>query len=462
MKIFSIILNSVGLNTDDIDNVCIEGKDPVLPSPFLIGEAGAAALAAVGYAASELWYLKTKRHQQVSIKVKEAAIAQRSHEYLQVLDSEKQELWSPISGFYQTQDNRWIQFHCNFPDHLQGVLTLLGCSNDKAAVTTVVKNWHADELEETLSSQDMCAAIVRSPEEWQSLPQAKAIETLPLMEIIKIGNSNREPLPQGNRPLSGIKALDLSRVIAGPICGRTLAEHGATVMLISSPTLPSILPLVMDTGHGKLSAFLDLNKIEDKEKLIELIKTADIFSQSYRPGGLASRGFSPEELAQLRPGIIYISFSAYSHKGPWANRHGYDSLVQFATGIVYEQTQSLAIKPFKPQHLPAQSLDYITGYLAAFGAMEALRRRAIEGGSYLVRVSLAQTALWFKNLGRAKDFSLCQIPSREQIKNLLTQTNTKFGRLEYLLPVLKMSETSPFWDRPTVPLGCDQPQWPNK
>ncbi len=457
MKIFYDILNSVGINADHNSKVTITGSDPVLPSPFLIGEAGAAAIAAVGYLSSELWSLKNNKSQQVTISVNDAAIAQRSHEYIKVIAGDNQDLWSPISGFYQTQDHRWIQFHCNFPHHQQGVISLLACENNRVAVEAAMKHWQAKALEEKLADLGMCAAIVRTSNEWEHHPHAQAIKNLPLMDIIKIDGSKPEPLPIGNRPLSGIKVLDLTRVIAGPVCAKTLAEHGANVMLVSSPNLPSILPLVMDTGFGKLSAFLDLNKNEEKEQLIQLIKQADIFTQSYRPGALAERGLSPEQLAQIRPGIIYVSFSAYSHIGPWANRHGYDSLVQSATGIVDEQSAN-----GQPKHLPAQSLDYITGYLAAFGAMEALKRRALEGGSYLVRVSLVQTAHWFKQLGRVNgDFSQCKIPTREQINHLLMRSKTAFGELEHLQPVLKMSEISPYFDKPTVPLGFNEAEWIN-
>lgn len=456
MEIFIALLKLLGTPLDHVDHVTIIGDDPILPSPFLIGEAGAAIIAAIGYISSELWNLKNHRTQKIDVTVNDAAIAQRSHEYINVIDGDNQDLWSPISGFYQTQDNRWIQLHCNFPHHQQGVISLLHCEDNKASVTDAVKNWPALQLEEALANLGLCAAVVRTPDEWKQHPQSQAIENLPLIEIIKIGTSKPESLSMGNRPLSGINVLDLTRVIAGPVCGKTLAEHGATVMLVSSPELPCILPLVMDTGFGKLSAYLDLNKNNDKERLIQLIKNTDIFAQSYRPGGLDKKGFSPEVLAKYRPGIIYITFSAYSHVGPWANRHGYDSLVQSATGIVHEQSDANI-----PKHLPAQSLDYITGFLAAAGAMEALRRRALDGGSYLVRVSLAQTAHWFKQLGRVTgDFSHCKIPTREQIKSLLTHTATTFGEIEHLLPVLKMSETPPSWDKPSSPLGTNQPKWP--
>lgn len=365
MEIFMAVLRLLGSPIDHVDNVTIIGTDPILPSPFLIGEAGAAIIAVIGYLSSELWILKNHKAQKINVTVKDAAIAQRSHEYINVIDGDNQDLWSPISGFYQTQDNRWIQLHCNFPHHQQGVISLLGCEDNKSSVSDAVKNWQALALEEALANLGLCASIVRAPDEWQRHPQSQVIEALPLIEIIKIGSSKPEPLPMGNRPLSGINVLDLTRVIAGPVCGKTLAEHGATVMLISSPELPSILPLVMDTGFGKLSAYLDLNKNKDKDHLIQLIKKTDIFAQSYRPGGLVERGFSPEVLAAYRPGIIYISFSAYSHVGPWAGRHGYDSLVQSATGVVYEQSDLN-----RPKHLPAQSLDYITGFLASAGAME--------------------------------------------------------------------------------------------
>lgn len=457
MKILLTLLNALGIPTTHMGSVTITGQDPILPSPFLIGEAGAAVIAAIGYLAAELYHLKTNQTQTITVSTHDAAVAQRSQEYTRVLDGDNQPLWNPISGFYQTNDDRWIQLHCNFPHHLQGVLTLLGCANDKDDIIRAIKHWQAEPLEAKLAELGLCAAMVRTPEEWHKHPQYQAITQLPLMEITKISDSSPEPLLPGLRPLSGIRMLDLTRVIAGPVCGKMLAEQGATVLQVTSKHLPSILPLVMTYGFGKLSTDLDLNQEKDQQKLTELIKRADIFSQSYRPGGLAEKGFSPEILAKLRPGIIYVSFSAYSHEGPWANRHGYDSLVQSATGMVYEQSAGK-----HPKHLPAQALDYLTGYLASVGAMEALRRRVLHGGSYLVRVSLAQTAHWFTQLGRVTaDFSHCTIPTREQLASLLGHQLTAFGELEYVLPVLQMSLTPPHTNRPPVPLGSDSAVWPS-
>ena len=340
MDLFSDILKQVDIFPGKTDNIRIVGNDPILPSPFLIGEPGAAALAAVGYIASELWHLKTNRHQEITVNVRDAAIAQRSHSFVKIINREMPALWSPISGFYQTLDDRWIQLHCNFPHHRQGVVSLLECEDTKEGVTQAIKHYSAESLETQLAERDLCASMIRTPNEWAQHSHCIASCSLPLLEVIKIGDSQREPLPAGDRPLSQINVLDLSRVIAGPMCGKTLAEQGATVMRIDSPHLPSIFPLVVDTGFGKLSAHCDLNTKSDRDTLKEMVKQSDIFSQAYRPGGLAERGFSPTDLATIRPGIICISPSAYSHKGPWATRHGYDSLVQSATGIAYEQSQS--------------------------------------------------------------------------------------------------------------------------
>ena len=449
-------LRAAGITPTAIDHISITGKDPILPSHFLIGEAGALALAGVGYTIAALWFLKTGRRQQVSIDVRDAAIFQCAHQYLKVLSGETPALWDPVSGFYATKDQRFIQLHCNFPHHRQGVVAFLKCADDKAAVAAaILQSWSAEALETALSKQGLCAAMVRTPAEWAAHPQAAAVSTLPLMEIIKVADSAPEPLPEGDRPLSGVKMLDLTRVIAGPVAAKLLAEQGATVLHITSPHLPCILPLVMETGYGKLSAHVNFHDPAALQQVGTLIDSADIFLESYRPNGLDQFGLSPDALFERRPGLIYASLNAYSHKGPWKNRHGYDSLVQSATGIAYEQSNGQS----PPKHLPAQTLDYISGCLTAIGIAEALRRRATEGGSYWVRVSLAQTAHWFKQLGRTQPDDTCKVPAATEIPGLLTQDDTAFGRLEHLLPVLAFSETPSYWDKPTVPLGTHLAAW---
>ena len=459
MKSIDILKNllKIAQLPETLSNIAhISGSDPVLPSPFLIGSAGAAALAALGIAAEQLQKEKTGQTQEISISTYEAAIAQRSHLYVRVLGKEIPNLWSPISGFYQTLDQRWIQLHCNFPNHRLGVVEFLQCADDKESVAKAILQHDALTLETELSVRGLCAAMVRSPEEWEQHPQGQAIAQLPLFEITKIADSPAKPLPQGDYPVSNIHMLDLTRVIAGPVCGKMLAEFGATVMRIASPHLPSIEPLVIDTGFGKLSAFIDLDNHDDRKKFEALLKNTDVFLQAYRPGGLAQKGYSPDTIAKLAPGCIIVDLSAYSHVGPWAKRHGYDSLVQSATGIAATQG-SLA----KPQHLPAQSLDYLTGYLAAFAVIVALKRRSTEGGSYHIRLSLAQTAHWFKNLGRVEQFLECKNPGRDDVIDYLEQAETPFGTVEHLKPVLKLSKTPPKIFLPAVPLGFNKPEWPS-
>ena len=454
--ILANVFQALGLNPKD-NSVQISGHDPILPSPFLIGEAGAAALAAFGHLISQLWTMKTKRHQDVKLSVRDAALSQLSHAYLKLLDTETPPLWDPISGFYHTQDDRWIQFHCNFPHHRQGVVDFLQCENTREAVSAAVeKNWTAEALETALAERALCAAMVRTPEEWAAHLQGQALSKLPLMEVIKIGESAPEFKTTGTRPLANLRALDLSRVIAGPVCGKILGEQGATVMRIESPHLPFVFPLYLDTSQGKLSSFLDLDQAADHAQLKALIQEADVFLQAYHPGALAKKGFSPEALARLRPGIIYVNLSAYSHEGPFKDRHGFDSLVQSATGVAYEQSQGKT----PPKHLPAQALDYITGYLGAAGVLAALKRRATEGGSYLVRVSLAQTAHWLQHIGRISDYSQLAAPKAEQIPELLCKSLTPYGRLQHMRPVLQFSETPSTWSRPLATRGSDSAEWP--
>ncbi|HEY8287832.1 MAG TPA: CoA transferase, partial [Acetobacteraceae bacterium] len=305
--------------------------------------------------------------------------------------------------------------------------------------------------------------MVRTAAEWAKHPQSAAIAALPLMEIIRIGDSDPEPLPQGDRPLSGTRVVDITRVLAGPTCARTLAEHGAEVMKITAPHLPNLGYQEADTGHGKLSAHLDLRKQEDLDTLKTLIKGADVFSQGYRPGTLASRGLSPEELAKLRPGLVYVSLCAFSHAGPWASRRGFDTVVQTVSGMTLRQTDVVPGKKPGPEFYPVSAIDYCTGYLMAAGAMVALNRRAREGGSWMVRISLAQVGKWIVDLGEVTAEEANSAPAEftpEEIAAWSMVSDTPMGKLTHLAPVLKMSETKPFWARPSVPLGYNPPVWP--
>ena len=220
-------------------------------------------------------------------------------------------------------------------------------------------------------------------------PQGQAISDVPVIEIIKIDDGEPQPLPAAARPLDGVRVLDLTRVLAGPVSGRTMAAHGADVLHVRSPKLPSMEVFVAETNQGKFSTVLDLTRDEAAARLQDLARDADIFVQGYRGGAMDARGFGPDDLAQLRPGIIYVSLNCYGHSGPWAQRPGWEQLAQSVSGLAEEGG-----RPGDPRLVPAAPCDYTTGYLAACGAMMALTRRMREGGSYHVRLLLSRTAMW--------------------------------------------------------------------
>jgi crotonobetainyl-CoA:carnitine CoA-transferase CaiB-like acyl-CoA transferase len=439
------------------------GADPVLPTSFRIGAAGAAALAATGLAAGDLWELRGGRRQQVSVDLRQAVASLRSGHYLQVNGAKVRNERNPVMGMYPAKNGRWSYLHANFPNHRAAALRVLGCEEDRAAVRQAVANRDAQELEEAIIAAGGAGGMVRSMSEWARHPQAAAIAALPLLEILKIGDSAPEPLPEGERPLSGIRVLDLTRVLAGPTCARTLAEHGADVLKITAPHIAARDDQEYDTGHGKLSARLDLRQSQDLDRLKTLVREGDVFSQGYRPGTLAGRGLSPEALAALRPGLVYVSLCAFSHAGPWASRRGFDTVVQNVSGITTRQGELFPGPEPGPQFYPVSAIDYLTGYLMAFGAMVALARRAREGGSWLVRISLAQTGKWLVDRGQVPEAQLDDIAQElypAEIERWSIESDTPAGRLRHLGPTVRLSETAPFWARPSVPLGYHEPVWP--
>ncbi len=460
------ILSIPGWSPERTAEVEISGHmDPILPTPFRIGETAAASLAAVGLAVSDLWELRTGRRQEIKVDTRQATASLRSGQYMSMDGAPVARERPSVMGVYPAKNGRWSYLHCNFPNHRDAALGVLGVEEDREAVRRAVTHWDALELEEAIIAANGAGGMVRSMEEWSRHPQAAAVASLPLLEIEKIGDGPPQPLPEGPRPLSGVRVLDLTRVLAGPTCARTLAEQGADVMKITGAHLPSNVAQEYDTGHGKLSAHLDLRDEGDVETLQGLVREADVFSQGYRPGTLSKRGLSPEDLAKLRPGIVYVSLSAFGRTGPWASRRGFDTVVQTVSGITDRQGKLFPGAEPGPQFYPVSAIDYLTGYLMAFGALVALARRVREGGSWLVRISLAQTGRWLVERGPVPEAELQDVPvdfATEEIARWSTASDVPGGRLHHLAPVLQMSETQPFWARPTVPLGFHDPVWPER
>ena len=453
--ILEALHRSLGLAPPGPEDVEIAGADPILATRFRVGDAAAAALAASALAAAEIWRLRTGRRQRVRVEVTGAAASLLGFAFQRLEDGGANAAWEPrgqLTGFYPTRDGRWFLLHQSFPDTQARALALLGCGDDRDAVAAAIAGWDAQALEDAIAERGLCGARVRGAAEWASHPQGRALARLPVVEVTRVADSPPEPFAPAARPLSGIRALDLTRVLAGPTCGRTLAAHGADVLRIASPKLPSVPPFVMDTSHGKRSAHLDLSERADVERLRALVRGADVFAQGYRSGALARRGFGPEELFRLRPGLVYTSINCYGHEGPWVERPGWEQLAQTVTGIALEQGGAAG-----PRLLPAAATDYNTGVLAALGTMVALARRAREGGSWLVRASLSQTGMWLERMTRAD--SPGPGLDAEKVRPYLTRSDTPFGKLSHLGPIVELSETAARWALPTVPLGTHPPEW---
>lgn len=441
------------------DSVEIIGSDPVFPTRYKLVAPGAAAMAATGLASADLWALKTGRRQRVRVNARAAAAALRSSRYLKINGERPTEDPEKITGFYPLRDGRWMYLHCNFFNLRDRNLAVLGAPAKREAVAKAVATWDGLELEKTIFEAGGACSFVRSEEEWRALPQMQTVARLPLLEMVKIGDAPPQPLPDGDRPLSGVRVLDLTRVLAGPTCARTLAEHGADVLRVTREDLADSGPSDFDTGIGKLCTHIDLRNPREAETMRSLIGESDVFSQSYRPGALARRGLSPEAVAELRPGIVYVTLSAWGHEGPWRDRRGYDTVVQSANGMAYRPNNE------RPAFLPVSAQDYIAGYLLAYGAMVALGRRVREGGSWLVRASLAGAGHWIRQHGLLAPSEYENLPAElpaDELQSLLMQHDSPAGRITHLAPVVQMSETPARWSRPAVPRGFHQPVWPER
>ena len=457
-EILADLWTSAGGEPAALEAVTLSGEEPQLPSSFRVAAAAQTGIAAAGLAAAQIWQLRSGQSQGVAVDMRHAVVECRSERYLRVEGKPPPPAWDAIAGVYRTGDRRFVRLHTNFPHHRAAVCKVLDCKPERDDVQAALLRWEAEAFETAAHAAGGVVAMMRSYEEWSALPHARALATLPTITIEKIGEAAPKPWPAGDRPLAGLRVLDLSRVIAGPVAGRTLAAHGADVLLIAGPNLPAIPWLTIDTGRGKLSGFAELKSEQGESALRDLLAEADIFSQGYRPRALSSLGFSPEHAALINPGIVYVSLSAYGHAGPWAERRGFDSLVQTSTGFNHAEGQAAGVEG--PKELPAQMLDHATGYLMAFGAMMAKARQSREGGSWHVRVSLAQTGRWLWNLGRVADGFKTEDLKGDAVRPFVEEMQSGFGPLRAVRHSAMLSKTPAFWARPAMPLGSHTPQWP--
>lgn len=452
---------STGIGLDPATSVDVLGVDPILRSPMPIGLGASTLQALIGQEVARIWARRRGsqpgRPQHLGVDARHAVTLLRSYSLLELggenLNAKRPP--SPVTGMRKCADGRHIFLHESFTDG-PAVLRELGlpASASREALAEAVARRGAFELEEALAASGLCAAVCRTPQEWRAHPHGAMLAGTPPVRITRIGDADPQPLASiasEDRPLQGLRVLDLTRVLAGPVCGRTLAEHGADVLHIASPSLPTADVFEIDTGHGKRQAWLNLDERSDRAMLEKLVAGADVFCQSYRPHSFQRRGLGPQDLAALRPGLIYVSESAYGPGGPWSGRPGWEQVAQTATGVAHLHGGA------EPRLAPVAICDYTTGYFAALGVLAALNRRATEGGSWLVEVSLARSAMWYLELGTGLDPS--QRSGDGGAAMWMEERDTPFGRVRHVAPCLRMSETPPHWATPPLPLGSGRPEW---
>ncbi|MCK9875630.1 CoA transferase [Frankia sp. Ag45/Mut15] len=453
------IVDRVGslVGEDVTDRLTVTGPADVLPSVYEVTTFAATTVAAAGVGAGRLLSARTgEGPPPVVVDTRHAAAAFGSERHLRLDGRPAPSVWEPISGYYQTSDDRWIQLHCNFSHHRDGVLDLLGVPNERDAVARVIRRIDAASLETELQAMGLCATMARTEAEWSCHPQAEATATQPVLAVERLDDSAPQPLAPTETPAAGVRVLDLTRVIAGPVAGRTLAAYGADVLRVGAAHLPEVQTLLVDTGFGKRNTFLNLRVAADARRLRELIASADVLIQAYRPRALDRLGFGPAAVARLRPGIVYATISAYGHTGPWSGLRGFDSLVQTASGMVLAGAAGRD-EP-DPVPLPVQALDHGAGYLTAYGILDALARRAREGGSWHVRVSLARTGRMLTDLGHHDTRAVPPLAAAD-LEPYQDTYMSEFGELTYIRPPGTVAGVAPRWTRPPARLGTSAPTW---
>jgi len=409
-----------------------------------------------------LWEMRSGRSQHIEVDVRRSTVPglrTSSHitqngQPLEVVCRTK----FAMPGMGRTKDGRafWFVGHPMHREQYLASLDVLQCRAIPAEISAAVARWTAEDLEEAMHARRLTGVFARTREEWAAHPQGKLLGSRPSIEIERIGESPPRPIGQGARPMTGVRVLDLTHVLAGPVTSRTLAEHGGDVLRVSSPWRPEDATIVIDTGHGKRSAFLDMNTAAGAAQARALADQADIFVTSFRTGAFNRHGLSPSDLAIRNPGIIYVSISAYGSDGPWRSRAGYDPVGQLASGLAVEEGTA-----DRPRMAPTLTLnDYLAAYLAAAGAVTALVRRAREGGSYHVKVSLTHSSMWVQRVGLlspenrlADDVFIDPEPSD------FIDVASPFGQLRVPGPIAQLSETKAGWDLPPQPFGASAPVW---
>jgi hypothetical protein len=466
------VLKDVGLTSADSGGkLSFYGSDPILPSSIRFGTAAAIGLAARSVVLSALWKQTTGKGQDISIDVRKAL-----RRFCGFFEGK----WETINGrpptpggyavspflnmesfFRETRDGRHVLALDIYPQILVRTLNFLGCSPNQESINSAIRKWDAVELENAAAAEGLVLAMVRTNEEFRREPQyADVLSKMPLITVEKIGESEPIPLKANgdNLPLAGIRALGMGHVIAGAALGRDMALYGADVLNIWRPRDSEIESFFWDVQVGMRSTILDDAK-EDREKFNQLLKDADVFFANKRPGFLKKHGLDAESLSAQKPGLIHATVVLHGEKGPWSNRPGFDEIGAAVSGLF-----AIEGSPTQPKQPPIVPIcDNVVAWLGTTGILAALRRRAIEGGSYRVVVSLTRVVLWQLSLGIFdKAYAKATAGSTDEHKYIapdLFTAETPLGTYQGMTDQIVLSRTPGAYRTVLVPRGSSKPEW---
>lgn len=457
---------------DAEDRLRLAGPPGTLPSGLPVTDLAVGAVAAAGLAGAEL--LAARGGPAVGCTVHRSAVATAftSERHLRQ-DGVTLDNWAPLSGFFRTADG-WVRTHANYPHHEGRLLAALGLpsGSDRDAVAARLAERSSPEVEEAVAAAGGLAVAVRTPSEWAGSAPGRAAAAGPLVDVARSpgpGHDGRTAdAPDASSPAAGVRVLDLTRVIAGPVAGRTLAYLGADVLRVDPPGLPELRPQHLDTGFGKRSTLLDLRSPADRRTFDALLADADVVLTGYRADAVDALGLGVEQLSAARPGLVVARLTAWGDTGPWRNRRGFDSLVQAATGIAVRTGDG------GPGVLPAQALDHATGYLLAAAILRALAHRAGGGGGTTIRASLARTASWLLaadatgtvdtagtadaagTAGAAASAGDGPVPDPAP---WLAESPSPYGVLRHAVPPFRLDGGPAGWATGPVSWGSSAPRW---
>jgi hypothetical protein len=445
------IQRELGIASEISSNVHFSGSGN-LPSVFAVTDFAAAAVAAAGAAVGELVAARFGAAPGVAVNRRLASLWFGFS--IQPVGWTLPAAWDALAGDYPTADG-WIRLHTNAPHHRDAALSVLGVPADKSEVSRAVALWKADALETAVVQSEGCAAAMRSMATWATHAQGESVNREPLMAARGTDDSGPSTMSGTRaRPLQGIRVLDLTRVLAGPVATRFLAGFGADVLRIDPPTWdePGVVP---DVTLGKRCARLDLRDSHGRVVFLDLLRSADVLVHGYRSDALDKLGLDARTRREIRPGLVDVSLNAYGWSGPWRHRRGFDSLVQMSAGIADAGMRMLGRD--RPTPLPVQALDHTAGYLMAAAVVRGLTHRIGTGRGFEGRTSLARTAQLLVGgpAGRVRgDLG----PAEENDWSHPIEA-TEFGPARRLRPPVAIGDAPMHWDRPAVKLGSSPPAW---